>query len=151
MSLPLFSAVSRIIRQQLIQQLMSLELNADTEDSAHTDTENDEELEELEELEGALTSEDWYPWPDKSALDRVYEFGAVDDSDIYNSGEDVPALAEETPEGKIGEIDFCLPVNPIDDCMNCPTQNNREAVISHQVSHSLKEKTASLTQTFAQL
>ncbi|KAF9952314.1 hypothetical protein BGZ70_000633 [Mortierella alpina] len=104
-----------IIRQQLIQQLMSLELNADTEDSAHTDTENDEELEELEELEGALTSEDWYPWPDKSALERVYELGAVDDSDIYNSGEDAPALAEEIPKGETGEIDAYLPVNPIDD------------------------------------
>ncbi|KAF9935964.1 hypothetical protein BGZ67_002825 [Mortierella alpina] len=101
-----------IIRQQLIQQLMDLELNADTEDSAHTDTENDEEL---EELEGALTSEDWYPWPDRSALDRVYERNAVDDSDIYNSGDDVSALAGETFKSESVEIDASLPVNPIDD------------------------------------
>ncbi|KAF9960012.1 hypothetical protein BGZ72_008211 [Mortierella alpina] len=104
-----------IIRQQLIQQLMSLELNADTEDSAHTDTENDEELEELEELEEALTSEDWYHWPDRTALDRVYELSAVDDCDIYNSSDEASALAVETPSSGSGDIDASLPVNPVDD------------------------------------
>ncbi|KAF9274997.1 hypothetical protein BGZ68_000184 [Mortierella alpina] len=104
-----------IIRQQLIQQLMNLELNADTEDSVQTDTENDEELEELEELEEALTSEDWYEWPDRTALDRVYELSTVDSCDIYDSGDDVSALAGETFKSDSYEINASLLVDPIDD------------------------------------
>ncbi len=97
---------------------MDLELNADTEDSAPADTENDEEL---EELEGALTSEDWYHWPDKAALDRVYELSATDQCDISNSDDEAPARAGEALEGESGEIDASLPFNPIDDSMACPT------------------------------
>ncbi|KAF9572384.1 hypothetical protein EC968_009958 [Mortierella alpina] len=101
-----------IIRQQLIQQLMQLELNADTEDSAHTDTENDEEL---QELEGALTSEDWYPWPDRSALDCVHELGVVEDIDIHNDGNGVLTLPGESLKNESGEIDTSLPDYPMDD------------------------------------
>lgn len=131
---------------------MSLELNADTEDSAHTDTENDEELEELEELEEALTSEDWYHWPDRSALDRVYELSAVDDCDIYNSSDEASALAVETPSSGSGDIDASLPVNPVDDGMyrtSCPTRIARNYARSERVTQW--EKKASLTRIVARL
>ncbi|KAG0199788.1 hypothetical protein BGX28_006999 [Mortierella sp. GBA30] len=53
------------IREQLIQQLMDLELNADT-DSDQTDSEDEDDL-----FEESLASEDWYYWPDKTAVDRL--------------------------------------------------------------------------------